>query len=228
MVTRAGLRILHAYEADNVRSFAELCRAANYPTDLGGYYLRQLVKNGYLSKAERGAYVLTPKGRTYVATRHAQPNTAPRLHVMVLARIGQKYVVLQRVQQPFINRNEWPATIVNGGEVARSSLQRLSTERLAQPVSCEYKGTFRRIDTYNNELFDDKLFLVHEVVLYNNPQHDVVNGINNMYSVDELYVLENRSRSLLDIFEFVQSGHTYVERSYDLGYEDFDSSQLAT
>jgi hypothetical protein len=222
MVAKAGLRILHAFENDNSRTFTELCKSAGYPTDLGGYYLRQLVSGDYLGKGERGEYILSPKGRKYVATRHSQLQSTPRLHILVVSEFDNKYVVLERHQQPFLNRTEWPATALKGGEQVQKALDRIFKERLAQTQTCDYVGTFRRIDLYQDELFDDKVFLVFKAMLIAKPPTEVVNGLLHRVAEKELGGIPHKSRSLLDIFNFMKTQEQYLEKAYSLTYDDFE------
>jgi len=222
MVQKAGLRILQSFKDQNSRSFVELCKEAGYPTDLGGYYLRQLLRSNYLSKGERGEYLLTAKGRKYITSEHVSSDNAPRPHVLIVPKIENDLVVLERHQQPFLDRKEWPATAVTAGELRESAVERLLNERLAKSVQVSYVGVFRRLDTYDGELFDDKVFFIHTATLMNSPALKVINGVNTRIKMSELATTNNKSRSLLDIFNFTQENETYTERQYDLSYEDFD------
>ena len=221
MVQKAGLRILNSFNNENSRNFVELCKEAGYPTDLGGYYLRQLVKSGYLDKGERGEYILSPKGRQYLASNH-QASFTPRLHIMTVAAYKNDLVVLKRNQQPFLDVHEWPASAVSAAEIKAAALQRLLSERLSSAKSTDYVGVFRRIDMYDGELFDDKFFLVHKVELDQAPIEEVINGINTRIEESRLESLKNKSRSLIDIYEFSKNQHQYQEKTYELAYDDFE------
>ncbi len=221
MVQKAGLRILRSYDNQNIRSFAELCKEAGYPTDLGGYYLRQLLQGEYLSKGERGEYILTAKGRKYLTQKHIG-NSTPRIHVLIVPAIDSDVVVLDRLRQPFLNRKEWPATAINAGESKKDAANRLLSERLAKADSITFKGVFRRLDYYEDELFDDKVFFVHSAKLTEPPQSEITKGRNLRISTAELSKATNKSRSLLDIFNFLNSNEIYEEHTYELTYKDFE------
>lgn len=220
MMQKAGLRIINSFRNENSRSFVELCKEAGYPTDLGGYYLRQLLRAGYLDKGDRGEYLLSAKGRQYLASDH-QPNT-PRVHSMIIATFDDRLVTLKRNQQPFLDRQEWPATAIRAGESKDDATQRLLAERLASATDLEYVGLFRRIDMYQDELFDDKIFLIHKAKLSETPIERVLNGDNICISINELKNLSRPSKSLLDIYEFTSNNQNYIETIYELTYADFE------
>ncbi len=222
MVQNAGLRILRSFNNQNTRSFVELCKEAGYPTDLGGYYLRQLLQSNYLEKGERGLYILTPKGRRFLTITPGQKTQSVRPHVLVVPQLDKSFVVLERNQQPFLNRKEWPATQIQAGESKDKALQRLLSERLAKATNVSFRGVFRRIDRYGGEIFDDKLFLVHSVILQDKPVSGVVNGVNLVVQETQLLELTYKSRSLLDIKNFLEPENHYEERVYELDFADFE------
>lgn len=215
--------MLNSFNNENTRNFVELCKEAGYPTDLGGYYLRQLLTSGYLLKGDRGEYILSPEGRRYLAGNH-QSGFVARLHVMIVASFEDQIVLLKRDQQPFLSRYEWPATAVKGGETRDIALQRLLDERLAPTIKTEYVGMFRRIDRYKDDLFDDKLFLVHKVELNQSPIEKVVNGTNVCIHTNEFESLQSKSRSLSDIYIFCRGQEQYKEKTYQLTQIDFEPS----
>jgi len=234
MVQGASLRVLACFSDVEVLGFAELCKRAGYPTDLGGYYIRQLIAGGYMEKIDRGQYRLLPKGKQEMALnygRHAF-RQRPRLGVIIIARQGDLYIVMRRKTQPFIGIAEWPAGIAAGGEKLGSAAQRITRERLGVDVELHMVGFFRRIDTYDGMLFDDKLFAVHvcdvpaDAVIQMNSN----NGKNIPCKTDQLCTLKNPSQALLDIFQFTQQTTTlYEEHMYeltatDLGVDTIESS----
>jgi hypothetical protein len=227
MVQKAGLKMLRSFARANKRTFVELCQEAGYPTDLGGYYLRQLVAADYLAKQARGEYTLTPKGRAHASRVHVVAGTTPRLHVLLVPRLGDDIVLLQRTWQPFIQRKEWPATAVMGGEQAADAVNRLLTERLAPADEVMFVGVFRRMDHYGDDLFDDKVFLVHSVKLERPPQVEVVNGNHVLVAAESLADQPNKSRSLVDIYAYAGDSKRplVLEQRYDLTYEDFETAE---
>ncbi len=222
MVQNAGLLMLRSFQQQNSRTFVELCKEAGYPTDLGGYYLRQLLNSQYLEKGKRGEYLLAAKGRQYLATTKDKPKTAPRPHILVVPTVGKNFVAIERSAQPFLKRKEWPATLIHSGEAKDEAVHRLLAKQLTQTDNITYCGVFRRLDYYEDQLFDDKLFFVHKVDLQdiptpNDAKHKIVQ-INE----GEIERLQNKSRSLLDILHFVNSGKSYQEQKYTLEYDDFE------
>lgn len=222
MVQQAGLRILNSFRQTDLKNFAELCEEAGYPTDLGGYYLRQLVTGGYLTKGERGQYILSPKGKAYLTHSHAPSDWSPRLNILIIATYDDELIVLQRNKQPFLNRKEWPASAIKNGETTENAIQRLLVERLTSATEVRFAGVFRKIEIYNDEVFDDKVFLVHRAVLGVEPPAEVPTG-QNLHVIDsDVTNLKFAANSLLDILNFSADDATYKEQVYPLAAEDFE------
>ncbi len=223
MIQKAGLRILDSFAHQNLRTFVDLCKEAGYPTDLGGYYLRQLVRGDYLSKGERGEYVLTVKGRKYLVDK-TKPSSSmrPRVLVMAIAKYQGNLVVLERQKQPFLHRKEWPASAIRNGETSEEAVSRLLNERLSPSKHVKFVGVFRRTDFYQDELFDDKIFLIHEVELDTKPAEEVSTGINLLINEEDLSNQPLLSKSLLDILRATQTNTPFIEKTYNLSFDDFE------
>jgi ADP-ribose pyrophosphatase YjhB (NUDIX family)/predicted transcriptional regulator len=226
MIQAAAYRLLNCFIDTNERNFADLCTAAGYPTDLGGYYLRQLVRLGYVSHGERGVYAITPKGRTVMVNAKDRQifTNRPRLVVLIVATYQEKYVVLRRNRQPFIGVAEWPAGAVTIGEPLEAAGQRLAKDRLGARIEPQLVGFFRRIDLYQDEPFDDKLFAIHSCYLKDRPELLIgAMGTLELYSAAELASINRPARSLIDVLEYVnQHSAPYAERIYHLAAADFE------
>jgi len=224
MVQGAAFRILACFYDVEVGGFAELCAKAGYPTDLGGYYIRQLIAGGYLEKIDRGQYQVLPKGKQEIARRYGRKLTElqPRLAVLLVARQNESYVVMRRKKQPFIDTAEWPAGMVGGGETVDEAAQRIAKIRLGVAVQPSLKGLFRRIDRYDGSLFDDKIFAVFTCdIAAGTSVKDVSDtGENKLYTAATLQTVEKPSRALLDIWRFSEGGEPYAEYGYDLAVAD--------
>jgi DNA-binding PadR family transcriptional regulator len=72
MLQASSFRKLNCYISENTLGFAEICRQAGYPTDLGGYYLRRLVKDGYIEKTGRGQYTISAGGKQQLSLRYGK------------------------------------------------------------------------------------------------------------------------------------------------------------
>jgi hypothetical protein len=181
MVQGAAFRVLACFNDSDTRNFVELCDMAGYPTDLGGYYIRQLLDGEYLQKTGRGQYQILPKGKQQLAFYQGKLFAIrPRLNVAVIARQGESMVVIRRQVQPFIGAAEWPAGAVAAGEDLQPARQSTVGENLLQPA-----GQIQKVD--------------------------------------------NPSRSLLDIFDFVaaEEGAMLQERVYNLTPADLAMPQDA-
>lgn len=227
MIQGSGMRVLECFLTQDTLNFAQLCKAAGYTTDLGGYYIRQLMRGGYLKKGDRGEYTILPKGKQELAQYYGTHRlvSRPRLVLLlVVASQGGRFVAMKRIRQPFINRVEWVAAAINGQETLAEAARRTAKVRLgvdnAEP---QLVGFFRRIDMFKDSLFDDKLFAVHRLDLAEDtpviPASEM--GSLALYTQEELERLPTRSRALLDILRFVQKGGgTYEEHFYELDEAD--------
>ncbi len=220
------LRILRCYLETNTLSFTNICKQANYPTDLGGYYIRHLVDNKSLVKTGRGQYMITPFGKQqFLFLEKKQSRNAvgrARLCVMLIVKQGEKFVVIRRKQQPFIGFVEWPAMTLTPGEGIAAGAEKLLKTRLGLKGSPSFVGFFRRIDMYENTVFDDKLFAIHSFEL--EPEVAVPKatafGDNLLLRAVEFSTIEKPARALHDIFRFSQQTINYEEQRYLLLLED--------
>jgi ADP-ribose pyrophosphatase YjhB (NUDIX family) len=212
---------LSCFYYKNVCSFIELCNTGGYSSDLGGYYIRQLIHDGYIEKIDRGQYQILSKGKRFLVANQDTLTSRPqtRMSIALVIKQGDKFVTIERTAQPFIGRVEWPTGSVKFGESLKDAASRIAIERLGSSIPLQFHGFFRRIDMYEQDVFDDKLFAVHAGML---PDDYVVTdhnkaGINKLYTAAELQASLSPSRSLIDIFEYtlLDSG-SYIEHRYDL------------
>ena len=225
MIQVVEFRVLSCFFGQDSCRFAEICRRVGFPTDLGGYYIRRLVKSGSLTRSDRGIYTITYKGKQQLAGSYGREPIVirPRLCAMIVAEQDGKFVALQRTRQPFIGAIEWPAGAIMHGENVSVAAKRILLERLGVSGTPSFVGMFRRIDMYNNAVFDDKLFALHTYKLpaAAMPQKEGFVGKTLLCSPDELLKLETPSKSLVDIFTFITSGASeFIERTYQLQLED--------
>ena len=226
MIQGSSLRVLACYHNTDSLNFADLCNQSGFPTDLGGYYIRGLVREGFLEKGSRGQYNITPKGKQQIALSYGKRlyEQNPRLAVIVVATKQDKFAVIKRSVQPFIGSVEWPAVSVRLGESLNRAAERALKDRLGSTAKLEFIGFFRRIDTYESTTFDDKLFAVHRVHLPEGSELLEENAVGKvaLLSRGELLHVENPAKSLLDIFSFVEkaSAPAYEEHDYTIEISD--------
>lgn len=219
------IRILTSFDKQNAYGFTELAEKLRYGTDLTGYYLRKLEHQGYIARTGRGMYQITPLGKSTLAQSHqfSDLNERPRITVILVAQHKDKYLMVKRTKQPFMNVIEFPVLpIARGGELM-DGVQRALKDRVGVNLSVILRGFFRRIDIYNETTFDDKFFAVcmakltagHGAKLYKKNSQ----GELNLKSKDTL-AQENISKSLFDIVDFVQSTDNFAEKIYQLSDPD--------
>jgi predicted transcriptional regulator len=231
MLQGAAFRVLACFYDKDTRNFVELCQKAGYPTDLGGYYIRQLISSGYLERVARGQHRITPKGKQQLALYYDKPlfGLQPRYVVVLVARQSGKYVVLRRSTQPFIGVAEWQASAIRPGEPVYDAAQRVLQTRLGVTADCRVVGLFRRIDMYKDTVFDDKVFVVNTCELPAGLRlaAEGPTGANSLYTAEELATLERPSKALLSIFRFIQGNGAYEEHVYHLDKTDLDGGHTS-
>lgn len=230
MLQGADARILSYYRDRDVGNFTELCKHADYPTDLGAYYIARLMRAGYLHKLQRGTYEITVKGKQQVidllTQKHTLKHNRIRVIVLFVGTQAGKYICIRRQVQPFLGRIEWPAGEVNTGETRPDAARRLFTDRIGKEHPVRMHGFFRRMDMFKGGVFDDKLFAVHtyelppDFILHeHSPRGELVR-----LTAEEIVSEENASRSLVDIFHYVQNDqHDFQEHVYELKKSDIES-----
>lgn len=225
MAVSKALQLLSCFYYKNVCSFIELCNVGEYSSDLGGYYIRQLIHDGYIEKVDREQYQILPKGKHFLVANQNSLATPPqaRMSIALVVRQGDKFVVTERAAQPFIGRVEWPTGSVKFGESLKDAASRIALARLGVSTPLLFHGFFRRIDMYEQDIFDDKLFAVHVALLASDEKvidHNRA-GLNKLYTAAELRESQLPSRSLIDIFEYtLLDAGDYIERQYSLQAAD--------
>ena len=232
MIQGTTFKLLACFAEQDTHSFVDLCAQAGYRPDLGGYYLRQLVKGGFVRKMERGIYAITPKGKQQLASSYYQQLTIerPRFVVVLVARQAGAFFILRRTKQPFIGVAEWPAVSVLRGERLAAAAQRAATDRLRVTQPPKLCGYFRRIDMYEDTVFDDKLFAVHTLELPTGAMAaaQAETGQIEPCPQAEMQTLPRPAKSLLDILQFAQNSETggpaYAEHVYHLNPADLEAT----
>lgn len=226
MLQGAALRILGCFYDSDRRGFSELCEGAGYPTDLGGYYIRQLVASGHIEKLERGQYGILPKGKQELAFRHGKSlfTPKPRLHVLLVARQKDTFIVLRRTVQPFMGSAEWLAGQVHWGESTQEAATRVLVRQVGHKGKLQFKGFFRRTDLYETSVFDDKLFAVYTALLADDAVLQPANKLGEIVPCTqaELAKINKPAKSLLDIFHYSQSSDSapFKEQTYPITKTD--------
>ncbi len=226
MLQGAAFRVLACFYDSDERSFVELCQRAGYPTDLGGYYIRQLLQSGYIEKVRRGTYAVLPKGKQHLALVFGKARFAikPRLAVLLVAQQGDNYVIMRRAVQPFVGSAEWLAGEVQAGESLQDAAGRILHSRTGCEGRPELVGMFRRIDLCDGTVFDDKLFAVHTVTIPASQTIAQSTDLGHMLlcKPTEIVSVSRPGKALLDILRFSQSGtqgieeHSYIITAADL------------
>lgn len=229
MLTGVTHKLLLSFNTSDTWSLAELCRQTGYTPDLGTYYVKQLVKDGYLERISRGVYKITLKGaitlnRTKVDQLYV---LRPRIVSVLVASQGDKYVVVRRKIQPYIGKAEWPAGAYELGESRPDAARRMCIRHTGYAGVPEYVGSFRQVETYNGEVVDDKILIVHTVQV---PVSHILKTVSDtgtieLYTKEAMASIPHASQSLMDVFEFAMSKQPVAlctEKRYDVANDPIE------
>jgi ADP-ribose pyrophosphatase YjhB (NUDIX family) len=226
MISGAALRVLSCFFDTDALSFTDLCRQTSYPTDLGGYYIRQLISSGCVTRTGRGIYNITPRGKQQLITASPRPVeaaiTSPRVCVMAVPMQNDHYIIMRRKRQPYIGYAEWPAGRVLLGEELQEQTRTMLHSRLGVSAELQFIGFYRRIDLVDGTVFDDKLFAVHVARVAEDarlqPESEI--GHNIPATAAEIETMPHAHGALRDILHFVRQPESYREARYQLSPED--------
>ena len=132
--------------------YAEL-RPKNIESNLFMYHLQQLIRSGYVEKAETG-YQLTPQGKRF-ADRASLTSLKLRIQpklitIITVRRADGKWLLLERLHQPFIGSVGFPSGKVHYGEqLAISAARELREKANIDSIELTQRGTF--IMLFSNE-----------------------------------------------------------------------------
>jgi hypothetical protein len=111
------------------------------------------------------------------------------------------------------------------GESLDQALKRLFENRLGTSAPSTLLGFFRRIDVYEDIVFDDKLFAVYACDLPDTATvaDETPVGTNTLLSENEVLSIDKPARALYDILDFYKFPQQYTEVRYQLSLEDITS-----
>lgn len=220
MLNSVTHNILLCFNNKDVWKLADLCRHIEYNPDHATYYIKLLMKDGYLEQIARGQYRITLKGsvqlnKTKVTKLHVW---RPRPVVIIVAKKGDDYILLRRKIQPFINRVEWPAGAIELGEPMTVAAERMTTRHLGRKYKTTFVGFFRQIETSNSEIVDDKLLAIHAAQI---PKNDLLKtesdtGFIELHNIKNIPLIQGASSSLVDIYQAAISQSLYEEHIYSI------------
>lgn len=145
--------IQHHIQRDIVRKlllvpsarFSEL-KPKGLESNLFMYHVRQLMSSGYVSKAENG-YELTAAGKSF-AGRATLENLKLRvqpkqLTILMVRRVDGKWLLLERLHQPFLHFIGFPSGKIHFGEKLQQAAERELFEKTnIAGVPLQLRGNF--------------------------------------------------------------------------------------
>ena len=194
---RVLVSILRTLRYSESARFSELMMPTGLESDTFKFYLRDLVKHGYVEKLESGSYRLTPNGKEFAnSLNEAQRliQKQPKISVLIVATMDRPageplYLLQKRARHPFHGfwsevhgRSEW-------SEPFEETASRQLTRQTG--LKAEFRvHSFHRVRDYHSEkgdLLEDKLFVV---VKAKNVTGEIVNkyggGFNAWLTLEEL------------------------------------------
>lgn len=229
---RVLVSILSTLRYSESARFSDLMRPTGLESDSFKFYLRDLVKRGYVEKLETGSYRLTKRGKEF-ANSLDEPNRTvqkqPKLSVLIVAlkesADGKKLVLMQkRARNPYFGfwseihgRAQW------GEQFEETAARQLMRQT---GLSADFQvRSFRRVRDYHSAegtLLEDKLFVI---VLATNISGELTNsysgGLNAWMTLEELQSNEKVFPSTLSTIAVANDSPPYTAEDYVYSPEEY-------
>ena len=211
-------KILMLYNTHDTLALSSICRQTGYTPDLASYYMRQLLKCGYVIRGSRGKYTITPEGALQLnRTRADQIEVVrPRVIAVIVATYKSSHVVLRRKIQPYIGMTEWPAGAIELGETMDEVVRRLCERHFGWSGEAQLCGFLRQIERHEGHMLDDKLLAVHTVAIPDTATLNHSSDTGEIEVCDDIAKRVDGTPSLIDVYRFATQGTglSYKENTY--------------
>lgn len=188
------------------------------PQELDGnvfvYHLKSLIRDGYVTKQDDGAYILTSKGRETIVRRREPIETSAHSVFFIVVKRDDQYLLRRRLVMPLIGH----VGFVHGEphvelETALSARKRLY-DKTGVDCQLQVQGAALITQYKNGELQS----FTHAIILYGITDQEITISSDSTgenfwsASVNESSYLPSCS----DIIDMIESDMTWLEKTYYL------------
>lgn len=187
-------------------------------TDQFSFHLRELLKSGLIEKDSEGLYGLTIEGREFCGrfdTKTMEYEKQAKTSVVVLATMGNKVLVQQRLKSPYYGYFGYVTGKVRFGEKIVEAAKRELLEETGLEGKFRLAGVEHKMDYDKNKiLLDDKYFYVVEATeLENELELETKEGKNEWMTVEEIKALDKKFDDMEILLNIVKAKKVLIEEN---------------
>jgi hypothetical protein len=173
--------------------------------------LRQTIKNGWLEKNNEG-YKLTISGKNLAIQIDENKHTlakSPRISVLLVLENNEYFLIQHRLSEPFKGVWEFPTARIPFGSNPKKFTEDFLQKETGLQAQLKLKGINHKIETKDNNIFDDKYYLVFVGKNFKGklkPEFD--GGKNCWLTKEELLNKEKTHIDLPNTFDILEGNQT--------------------
>lgn len=166
---KAEISILESLRRMAQARFTDLMRPTGLTSDSFKFYVRSLMKAGWIVKTADGHYVLTPTGKELANNLDETRQTVqkqPKVSVLIVASRSSdggetEYLLQQRLRHPYYGFWGFLSGPVRWGEGLEQTAEAELHKQTGLTANCEVVAFYRSADrTMEGKFLEDKLFAV--------------------------------------------------------------------
>ncbi len=217
---KVQISVLHTIRRAKSSRYTDLMRPTGMDSDSFKFHLRKLVKYGYITKDNEGAYLLTPSGKEFANNldrENRKVQKQPKLSVMVVAsRMGDdgelRYLFQRRLRNPYWDIWGFITGPIRWGVTPENAASHELHKQTDLKGSFEVRCFYRKQDTLESGagLIEDKQFIV---VAATELQVELSNawdgGYNAWLSLEEFKSQEKIFGDTITALRMLDTGETY-------------------
>ncbi|MDP2951008.1 MAG: NUDIX domain-containing protein [bacterium] len=172
------------------------------PTDHFNFHLKRLVELKLIEKVDKNNYSLTAEGKEFANrfdTEAIVIERQPKIGVLIIAVKGKKYLIQQRLKQPYFGFHGFITGKVRWGETLVETTNRELQEETGLKGKLTLVGIKHKMDySESSKLLEDKLFFVSRI---DNLKGDL---LEKFEGGKNLWLTEKEILKLPDLFDGVK------------------------
>ncbi|MEK7582276.1 MAG: NUDIX domain-containing protein [Patescibacteria group bacterium] len=220
---------LHKIQADILKElmfvhdarFSDL-NISKMPNDQFTFHLKRLVELGLIEKTVEGTYRLTIPGKDYAGrldtdSKVVALETQAKIGVLVVATQGEKYLVQQRLKQPYYGYHGFITGKIKRGETVLEAAARELEEETGLEGDLRLSAVKHKMDySASGELLDDKYFFTVRVDNVSGGLHSEFPGGKNCWMTkEEIFKLPTLFDGVEESLKLIlNSAFAFVETKY--------------
>lgn len=203
--------------------FSELMRPTDLESDNFKFYLRSMIKEGWVTKTAEGDYQLSTAGKVFANNLNETERTTqrqPKLSVVIVVSRqtggARQFLLHQRARHPFYGFWGFLSGPIRWGELPEEAAQRELMKQSGLEASLTARGIYRQ-RTYkadSSTLLEDGLFTVmYAERVEGEVSNEWQGGENRWVTEDEIQALTPRFKETDELLASLDDPPLYIERT---------------